>query len=234
MSELALLTSSERRNTADDQDQYTRSMSCTQSVDLFSAYCMKRKQLYRKLVSGRYNENIHEPKTRPMPDFNVVKKCADFDGLLSWAREHAVEDLTSRFSALRWTEGMKRVFRFRKDIISCNSEQGASNAPHDACHTVDLIWRSSTRGDRWTKWAIASGNPGIVRESHARATERRDGLQRGSRKESRSKNKGEETHILPHYSLRWAHVHKKLPGFYRSCPKNGLHNSQPDCLFKLN
>jgi len=56
-----------------------------------------------------HNEDIAPPKTRPMPDFNVIKKCADFDGLLAWAREHAVEDLRSRFSALRWAEGMKIV-----------------------------------------------------------------------------------------------------------------------------
>ncbi|KAK3315883.1 hypothetical protein B0H66DRAFT_459968, partial [Apodospora peruviana] len=33
-----------------------------------------------------HNENIEEPKTRPMPDFNVVKMCRDFDSLLDWGR----------------------------------------------------------------------------------------------------------------------------------------------------
>ena len=55
------------------------------------------------------NENIPEPKIRPMPDFNVVKKCADFDGLLEWARENAVEDLNQKFSHLRYVPGVDIV-----------------------------------------------------------------------------------------------------------------------------
>ncbi|KAG5912832.1 hypothetical protein E4U53_005132 [Claviceps sorghi] len=52
-----------------------------------------------------HNEHVPEPKTRLMPDFNVVKKCADFDGLLAWARGAAVQDLKHRFLDLVYVPG---------------------------------------------------------------------------------------------------------------------------------
>ncbi|KAK2616239.1 hypothetical protein QQS21_000874 [Conoideocrella luteorostrata] len=56
-----------------------------------------------------HNNKIPEPKIRPMPDFNVVKKCADFDGLLNWTRETAVRDLERKFAELQYMQGEKVV-----------------------------------------------------------------------------------------------------------------------------
>lgn len=56
-----------------------------------------------------HNEKIREPKTRPMPDFNMVKFCRDFDALLDWAREKGVKDLPRKWRQLKYTEGTKIV-----------------------------------------------------------------------------------------------------------------------------
>lgn len=53
-----------------------------------------------------HNERISEPKTRPMPDFNMMKKCRDFDKLLDWARERGVKDLPKRWPQLKYEPGM--------------------------------------------------------------------------------------------------------------------------------
>jgi hypothetical protein len=56
-----------------------------------------------------HNENIPDPKTRPMPDFNVVKKCANFDSLLEWNREVAIKDFPSKWPSLKYIPGMKII-----------------------------------------------------------------------------------------------------------------------------
>lgn len=56
-----------------------------------------------------HNERIEEPKTRPMSDFNVVKKCADFNGLLAWTRKNAVQDIKSKWPLLKYEPGMPIV-----------------------------------------------------------------------------------------------------------------------------
>lgn len=50
-------------------------------------------------------ERLKEPKTRPYPDFNVVKQCRDFDGLLGWVREKGVKDVHEKFPKLRYPGG---------------------------------------------------------------------------------------------------------------------------------
>ena len=52
-----------------------------------------------------HNEKLNDPKTRPFPDFNVVKKCRDFDALLGWVREKGVKDVHARFSKLMYPTG---------------------------------------------------------------------------------------------------------------------------------
>ncbi len=54
-----------------------------------------------------HNERIKEPKTRPFPDFKVIKQCRDFDGLLGWANEDGVRDLNRKWNDLRVPEGMQ-------------------------------------------------------------------------------------------------------------------------------
>lgn len=56
-----------------------------------------------------HNERVPAPKTRPMADFNVEKKCADFDGLLEWTQRRAVKDLKKKWPLLKWVPGMKIV-----------------------------------------------------------------------------------------------------------------------------
>ncbi|KAK3322985.1 hypothetical protein B0H66DRAFT_574930 [Apodospora peruviana] len=56
-----------------------------------------------------HNENIEEPKTRPMPDFNVVKMCRDFDSLLDWSRENGVKGLARKWRDLKYPGGVKIV-----------------------------------------------------------------------------------------------------------------------------
>src|SRR3569833_851711 len=55
------------------------------------------------------NENIPEPKIRPMPDFNVVKKCADFDGLLEKTKKKTKKEHKQKFSHLRYVPGVDIV-----------------------------------------------------------------------------------------------------------------------------
>lgn len=50
-----------------------------------------------------------EPKTRPFEDFNLVKKCRDFDALLDWAQERGIKDSDNMYRHLRWEPGMKIV-----------------------------------------------------------------------------------------------------------------------------
>lgn len=54
-----------------------------------------------------HNEAYLAPKTRPFPDFNVVKKCRDFDALSRWLREGGggVEDLAAKLP-LDYSQGM--------------------------------------------------------------------------------------------------------------------------------
>lgn len=44
------------------------------------------------------NEAYKNPKTRPFPDFNIEKKCRDFDAVMHWLREEGggVKDLVSK------------------------------------------------------------------------------------------------------------------------------------------
>ncbi|KAK3317706.1 hypothetical protein B0T19DRAFT_469476 [Cercophora scortea] len=56
-----------------------------------------------------HNERIQEPKTRPMADFNMVKKCRDFDALLDWAREKGTKDLSRKWKLLKHEPGMPIV-----------------------------------------------------------------------------------------------------------------------------
>jgi hypothetical protein len=44
-----------------------------------------------------HNERLPDPKTRPFPDFNVVKQCRNFDALLGWMRRDGVKDLSSHW-----------------------------------------------------------------------------------------------------------------------------------------
>jgi hypothetical protein len=56
------------------------------------------------------SEKVVEPKVRVMPDFNVVKMCRDFDGLLDWAREKGVKGLKGKWRTLRYPgEGVEIV-----------------------------------------------------------------------------------------------------------------------------
>lgn len=56
-----------------------------------------------------HNEHISDPKTRPMPDFDLVKKCRDFDAILDWVREKSVKDLSGKWRQLKYTPGMEIV-----------------------------------------------------------------------------------------------------------------------------
>jgi hypothetical protein len=42
------------------------------------------------------------PKTRVFEDFNVVRKCRDFDTLLEWAQKHALKDTDKKYGHLKW------------------------------------------------------------------------------------------------------------------------------------
>jgi hypothetical protein len=53
-----------------------------------------------------HNEKIPDPKTRPFPDFNVVKLCRNFDALLGWAKDSAVRDLKGKWSDLAVPHGV--------------------------------------------------------------------------------------------------------------------------------
>lgn len=48
-----------------------------------------------------YSERAPDPKTRPYPDFNIVKQCRNFDSLLEWATKNAVKDMSNKFRKLR-------------------------------------------------------------------------------------------------------------------------------------
>ncbi|CAI4219629.1 unnamed protein product [Parascedosporium putredinis] len=48
-----------------------------------------------------------EPKTRPFEDFNIVKKCRNFDALLDWTEAHAIKHPDTRYAQLQWKPGMK-------------------------------------------------------------------------------------------------------------------------------
>lgn len=56
-----------------------------------------------------HNSRIPDPKERPLPDFDVVKQCRDFDRILEWARENAVGDLPAKWKALRMPPGAKWI-----------------------------------------------------------------------------------------------------------------------------
>ncbi|KUJ24497.1 uncharacterized protein LY89DRAFT_634620 [Mollisia scopiformis] len=56
-----------------------------------------------------HNDLIPEPKTRPFPDFNVVKQCRDFDGILDWATQNAVKNLPGKWNDLRIPPGTRVV-----------------------------------------------------------------------------------------------------------------------------
>jgi hypothetical protein len=56
-----------------------------------------------------HSEKLQEPKTRPFPDFNVVKKCRDFDAILDWVRETGVKDVHGKFPKLRHPAGVPIV-----------------------------------------------------------------------------------------------------------------------------
>lgn len=56
-----------------------------------------------------HNERLHDPKDRPMADFNTVKMCRDFDQLLDWANENGIKDLKKKFNSLRLPEGTPMV-----------------------------------------------------------------------------------------------------------------------------
>ncbi|KAG2419954.1 hypothetical protein HFD88_004751 [Aspergillus terreus] len=45
------------------------------------------------------------PWAEPLADFNAVKKCRDFSGLLEWARETAIQDLPTRWKELQYQKG---------------------------------------------------------------------------------------------------------------------------------
>ena len=49
-----------------------------------------------------HSEKLTHPKTRPFPDFNVVKKCRDFDALLSWVHEKGVKNVHEKMAKLRY------------------------------------------------------------------------------------------------------------------------------------
>lgn len=48
-----------------------------------------------------------EPRTRPFEDFNIVKKCRNFDALLDWTEAHAIKNPDTRYAQLQWKPGMK-------------------------------------------------------------------------------------------------------------------------------
>lgn len=56
-----------------------------------------------------HNERIPEPKTRPMADFNVVKKCVNFEGLIEWTKKRSVKNWKKKWPSLRWEAGMPIV-----------------------------------------------------------------------------------------------------------------------------
>ncbi|KAJ2973306.1 hypothetical protein NQ176_g6685 [Zarea fungicola] len=39
-------------------------------------------------------------RVRPEEDWNIMRKCKDFDAVLRWAREHAIPDFHSKWKAL--------------------------------------------------------------------------------------------------------------------------------------
>lgn len=49
------------------------------------------------------------PPAEPLADFNVIKKCRDFNALLVWAEENAVQDLPARWAELKMPEGAEFV-----------------------------------------------------------------------------------------------------------------------------
>ncbi|OJJ42008.1 hypothetical protein ASPZODRAFT_126244 [Penicilliopsis zonata CBS 506.65] len=49
------------------------------------------------------------PYAEPFADFNMIKKCRNFDHLLSWVEEHAVRDLAKKWHDLRMPEGATLV-----------------------------------------------------------------------------------------------------------------------------
>ncbi|KAI5927174.1 hypothetical protein F4810DRAFT_652682 [Camillea tinctor] len=51
----------------------------------------------------------NRPFAEPFADFNVIKKCRDFDALLEWAEENAVHDLKHKWAELKLPEGTQFV-----------------------------------------------------------------------------------------------------------------------------
>ncbi|KAI9146894.1 Oxidase ustYa [Paramyrothecium foliicola] len=49
------------------------------------------------------------PYAEPFADFNVIKKCRNFDALLDWAQENAIKDLPKRWAELKMPEGAEFV-----------------------------------------------------------------------------------------------------------------------------
>ncbi|KFY64090.1 hypothetical protein V496_03472 [Pseudogymnoascus sp. VKM F-4515 (FW-2607)] len=50
-----------------------------------------------------------EPKTRPFEDFNINKKCRNFDTLLKWTELRAIKNAHMKYSHFRWEPGMQIV-----------------------------------------------------------------------------------------------------------------------------
>lgn len=45
-----------------------------------------------------HDEGYSEPKMRPFPDFNTVKKCRDFGAVMAWLRKDGgVKDMGGKF-----------------------------------------------------------------------------------------------------------------------------------------
>ncbi|KAK8094989.1 hypothetical protein PG997_001674 [Apiospora hydei] len=51
----------------------------------------------------------NRPAAEPFADFNVIKKCRDFEALLGWAQRNAVRDLPKRWAELKMPEGAEYV-----------------------------------------------------------------------------------------------------------------------------
>lgn len=51
----------------------------------------------------------NRPKAEPFADFNVIKKCRDFEALLEWTHRNGVEDPGKRWGELKMPEGAEFV-----------------------------------------------------------------------------------------------------------------------------
>ena len=60
-------------------------------------------------VHYNITDQPNRPYAEPFADFNVIKKCKDFDAILNWTEKHAVHDLAKRWKELEMPEGAEFV-----------------------------------------------------------------------------------------------------------------------------